>query len=518
MPSRTSSLSDADRGVIHVYRPADGTLLDDVAIDGRDVVAEKAAALRSAQSAWEAIGLGARTEWLERMRDWLLDNATDVADLLQAECGKVRTEALVEINWVCDVINDNARRAPRLLSDERIRSHSPLMIGKRFSVVRRPHELVGVIAPWNFPLLLSIGDAVPALLAGSAVLLKPSEVTPLALRAVVKGWGEIGAPPVLDIVYGAAETGTAVIDASDYIAFTGSVATGKKVAERAAATLTPVSLELGGKDPFLVLDGSNVKRAANCAVQGAFANNGQVCMSIERVYVEAPIYAEFVDHVVQRVKELRRGIDGPETDSDLGAITSPPQVSIIGDHVQDAVSKGAKVLTGGSADNRAGDWFEPTVLVDVDHTMKIMTEETFGPVLPIMRVQDEAEGVRLANDSHYGLGATVFARTAAEGERVARLIDTGTVNVNDYAIASFCPNLPAGGWKQSGIGSRGGDYGILKYTRVKTISAPMLPVPEQEVFWYPYTPKRQGLVLRAMRFVNARGRARLGLASRRQKP
>ncbi|HET7690796.1 MAG TPA: aldehyde dehydrogenase family protein [Nocardioidaceae bacterium] len=508
MPVNT--LIDTEKGLLHVLRPADGTLIEDLVVDDAARVAAKANQLRDAQPEWEAMGLEARTRWMERYRDWLLDHTHELAGIMQEEAGKVRTEAVLEQSWLHDIINTYSRKAPALLGDKRVKPGSPLLLGKRFTLVRRPHPLVGVIGPWNFPMVLCLGDGLPALFAGCAVLLKPSEVTPLAVRRAVEGWAEIGAPPVLDVVLGAGETGAALVDEVDYVQFTGSVATGQKIAERASKTITPVSLELGGKDPFLVLEGANLERAANCAVVGGFGNNGQVCISTERVYVQASVYDEFVAKVATKVKALRSGYDGPEIDADVGAMTSPAQIGIVEAHVNDAIAKGATVLTGGRREDKAGDWFQPTVVVDVDHTMRIMVEETFGPVLPIMKVADEAEAIRLANDSEFGLAASVFASSPREGERIARLLDAGTVNVDDYAIAAMCIDVPMGGWKKSGIGQRSADYGLTKFTRQKTISAPRVPTLDSEMWWFPYTPTKVGLVQKVMRFVNARGRARLG--------
>jgi acyl-CoA reductase-like NAD-dependent aldehyde dehydrogenase len=512
--TETRPTVDADAGVIHVLKPVDGSVLEDVHIDSPGRVAEVAGALRAVQPAWEALTLAERTKWLQRLRDWILDNTDRLVDLMHAEAGKIRFESVLELNWVCDIINIYASKAPKLLADQRVWPTSPLLKVKKFTIQRRPYQLAGVIGPWNFPVVLSLGDGIPALFAGGAVLIKPSEVTPLTLREIVRGWrAEIGAPPVLDAVFGAGETGAALIDESDYVQFTGSVATGHKVAERAARTLTPVGLELGGKDPLIVLAGANIKRAANCAVTGGFGNNGQVCIATERVYVEASIYDEFVEQVVANVKALRMGEEDVEGHAvDLGPMISPTQISIVDSQVRDAVAKGATALTGGRQADRPGDWYEPTVLVGVDRSMKVLTEETFGPVLPIVKVSGEAEAVRLANDSEFGLAASVFAKTVQEGERVARLIDAGTVNVNDYAVGPQCIDVPMGGWKNSGIGARSGDYGFLKYTRAKTVTSPRLPDRESEMWWMPYNSRRQAVVERIFRFNNARDfKRRLGL-------
>jgi len=486
-----------------VTRPADGSVLEELPVDGPERVAEAAARLRAAQPAWEALEFAERARWLGLMRDWLLDNTERVVDLMEAEAGKVRHEARLELGWCCDIINNYSRKGAKLLGDKQISASLwPLKVGKRYTVQRRPYPLVGVIGPWNFPIVLSFGDGIPALLAGAAVLIKPSEVTPLSLREVVRGWREdVAAPPVLDAVFGIGETGGALVDAVDFVQFTGSTATGTLVAKRAADTLTQVSLEMGGKDPMVVLRDADIERAANAATWGGFVNSGQVCISVERVYVEEPVHDEFVRRVVDKVKAVRMG-------TDLGAMISPLQIGIVEEHVKDATERGAKVLTGGRRADRKGDWYEPTVLVDVDHSMAIMRDETFGPVLPIMKVRDADEAIAMANDSPYGLAATVFAGDPRRGEEVARRIDAGTVNVNDALHGAMCIDVPMGGWKGSGIGARSGDYGMLKYTRAKTVTAPRIPPPANEPVWFPYDTPRTRIATRAMRFLNARGSRR----------
>ena len=257
-----------------------------------------------------------------------------------------------------------------------------------------------MISPWNFPLTLALGDAIPALQAGAAVVVKPSEFTPLGLIEVVEAWKEeIGAPDVFDCVHGTGEAGGALIDDVDFIQFTGSDRTGRKVMARAAETLTPVSLELGGKDPMIVLADADVDRAANAAAWGGMFNSGQICISVERIYVEEPVYDEFVAKLTKEVGGLRQGADGRKPEKDVGAMTSPNQTAIVEDHVNDALANGARALTGGKRVDGPGDYFEPTVLVDVDHSMKVMRDETFGPVVGVMKVRDSEEALRLANDT-----------------------------------------------------------------------------------------------------------------------
>ncbi|MBX9920654.1 MAG: aldehyde dehydrogenase family protein, partial [Mycolicibacterium frederiksbergense] len=313
-----------------------------------------------------------------------------------------------------------------------------------------------------------------ALAAGAAVLLKPSERTPLTAEVLLRGWLDSGAPEVLALAQGAREVSEAVIDNSDYIQFTGSSATGVKVMERAARRLTPVSLELGGKDPMIVLDDADVELAANAAVWGAMFNAGQTCVSVERVYVMEQVYDQFVAAVVNAVQNLKVGSG---EGYDFGALIDESQVAVTARHVDDALAKGAKALTGGKRSEGAGSFYPPTVLVDVDHSMACMTEETFGPTLPIMKVSSVGEAVRLANDSPYGLSAAVFSKDIERAKDIALQLDCGAVNVNDVISNLMCTTAPMGGWKTSGIGARfGGVDGVRKYCRQETVVVPRLSV------------------------------------------
>jgi betaine-aldehyde dehydrogenase len=368
-----------------------------------------------------------------------------------------------------------------------------------------------VISPWNFPLVLGLGDALPALLAGAAVVVKPSEFTPLGLAEIVEAWkSEIGGPDVFDCVQGIGETGEALIDAVDFVQFTGSDATGRRVMARAAETLTPVSLELGGKDPMIVLSDANIDRAANAAAWGGMFNSGQVCQSVERIYVEEPVYDEFVAKLTAEVRKLRQGADGRGYGKDVGAMTSPNQSAKVQDQIEDALASGARALTGGKRVEGAGDYFEPTVLVDVDHSMKVMRDETFGPVVGVMKVSDAEEALRLANDSRYGLSASVFGDTSL-AEAVARRIECGAVNVNDVIVNFITTDVPMGGWKESGIGFRHGEWGIKKFCRPESLVITRVGG-KREPVWYPYSRSRRALVDRIARAFHARDlRRRLGL-------
>jgi acyl-CoA reductase-like NAD-dependent aldehyde dehydrogenase len=275
--------------------------------------------------------------------------------------------------------------------------------------------------------------------------------------------------------------------------------------ERASRTLTPVGLELGGKDPMIVLSDADLERAANAAVFYGMQNGGQTCISIERVYVEEPVYDEFVRKVEQKMRELRQGAPGGPGSVEVGAITSPPQLDVIDEHVQDALKKGARVLVGGHRGDGPGDYYEPTLLVDVDHTMEAMTEETFGPTLPVMKVRDADEAIRLANDTPYGLQASVFTKDVAKGQRVARRVQAGAVCVNDAQLNYVALEAPMGGWKASGLGSRHGADGIRKYTKRQTLMMARL-APKKDLHMFPYKARKTKLLERLVRFVWGRGK------------
>jgi acyl-CoA reductase-like NAD-dependent aldehyde dehydrogenase len=495
---------------IDVLNPANGEVAGAIDAATPEQVAETVARVRANQAEWEALGNQGRYKWLGQLRDWLFDNQDRVVATMQAETGKVRFEAANESPYLADLINFYGTRAEKFIGEETVRAHSPLLASRKLRVQYRPHPVVGVISPWNFPLVLAMGDAIPALQAGAAVVVKPSEFTPLGLDEVVRAWKqEIGAPDVFDCVHGTGEVGANLIDHVDFIQFTGSDRTGRKVMARAAETLTPVSLELGGKDPMIVLADADLDRAANAAAWGGMFNSGQTCMSVERIYVEEPVYDEFVAKLTKEVGGLRQGPDEKGGDADVGAMTSPNQTAVVEEHVDEALASGARAVTGGKRVEGPGQYFEPTVLVDVDHSMKVMRDETFGPVVGVMKVRDSEEALRLANDTRYGLCGSVFgSRERAEG--IARRVECGAVNVNDVLINYFAMDVPMGGWKESGIGFRHGEYGIKKYTRPESIVTTRL-AGKREPNWYPYTRTRTRLVNWVSRAVNARGlKRRLG--------
>jgi len=506
--------SQAHNGVAHaaeiaVENPATGQIVGTVPDLGAETVAEMAARGRAAQPAWEAYGFDGRGRILLRAQKWLMDNSAQVIETIMSETGKTFEDAsLAEISYAGNAFGFWANNAPEYLADDRVKSGQLLVKGKKLILRYRPLGLIGVIGPWNYPLTNSFGDCIPALAAGNSVILKPSEITPLTSMLMAEGLRECGLPEdVLQIATGRGETGAALVEEVDMIMFTGSTKTGRKVAEAAARRLIPASLELGGKDPMIVLTDADLERAANFATYYSMQNAGQTCISIERVYVEEPVYDEFVAKVSEKVRALRVGAPQGPGSVEVGAITFPPQLQTIEDHVADAVQKGARVLAGGQAvTSGGGRFYEPTVLVDVDHTMKIMTEETFGPTLPIMKVADSEEAIRLANDSPYGLGSSVFTRDTERGEQIARRLETGAANVNDAMINYTVLELPMGGAKASGLGSRHGAGGIRKYCSQQAIVVTPRLALKREPHMYPYKSRTTRILAGVFKFLYGRGK------------
>ena len=493
---------------IPVENPATGEIIATVPALSADEVASLVARARAAQPGWEALGFEGRTKVLRRMQKWVVDNADRIVETIVSETGKTHDDAFLnEILYGSTAFAFWAKHAAGYLADERVRSASPFVAGRKLVVRYRPLGVIGVIGPWNYPLTNSFGDCIPALAAGNAVVLKPSEVTPLTSQVLAEGMRACGLPEdVLLIATGGAETGAALVDEADMIMFTGSTATGKRIMERAARTLTPVSLELGGKDPMIVLADADLERATSAAAYYSMQNGGQTCISVERVYVEAPVYDAFVDGLTRKVASLRQGVSSGSASVDIGAVTFGPQLEVVDRHVQEARAQGARALTGGAGREGNGRFYEPTVLVDVDHTMAAMTEETFGPVVPVMKVADADEAVRLANDSEYGLAASVWTKDARRGEAIARRIEAGAVCVNDAQLNYLALELPMGGWKASGLGSRHGAGGIRKFCRQQSLLVTRFAPPGGDLQFYPFKAGRMKLARRLVRVLYGRGR------------
>jgi acyl-CoA reductase-like NAD-dependent aldehyde dehydrogenase len=502
-----SRVDVAAPSTITVENPATGELITTVPALGPEQVAEIAQRARAAQPGWLALGFDGRARVMRRAQKWMVDHADQVIECVVRESGKTREDAqLTDLTYTVSALGFWAASAEGYLADERISPwRSPATLGKKLTLRYVPHGVVGVIGPWNYPIVNSFGDCIPALMAGNAVILKPSEVTPLSSLLMAEMLRECGIPPdVFAVATGEGPTGAALIANVDCIMFTGSTRTGRAVMKAAADRLIPCWLELGGKDPMIVCADADLDRAANAAAFYSMSNAGQVCISVERCYVEASVHDAFVDKVTEIVAGLRQGPPGPDGSVDVGAVIFPPQMDIVDDHVRDAVSKGARVLTGGHGHVDGGRFFAPTVLVDVDHSMTCMTEETFGPTLPVMRIDSVDEGVALANDSVYGLAASVWTRDIAKGEAVARRLQAGAVSVNDTQSHYLALGLPMGGWKSSGIGTRHGAGGIRKYTKVQSLLVTRYGL-RRELWMFPYRPRTTRLLRRFSSLLYGRG-------------
>jgi succinate-semialdehyde dehydrogenase/glutarate-semialdehyde dehydrogenase len=446
---------------------------------------------RKAQASWAELSVKQRAAFMWRLLDQFVKRQDEIVDAVVQETGKARSEAIgMEVFACCDAISYYAKRAPRFLAPEKRRIHGILGFAKRLRLVYKPLGVVGLITPWNGPVVLAVNPLVQALLAGNAVVHKPSEVTPFSALLVKKLSDEAGFPPDLyQVVQGDGETGAALIEAGvDKISFTGSVATGRKVAETCGRRLIPATLELGGKDAMIVCADADLERAAQGALLGSCMNTGHYCCGTERIYVVEPIYDRFVGRVVEGAKQLRQSDTG---ESDVGAVFWDQQLRIIEEHMADAVAKGAKVLVGGRRNPQlAGLYYEPTVVVDVSHEMELMRKETFGPIVAIQQVRDEEEALRLANDSEYGLNGNVWTTDPEKGQRLAERMETGGVCVNDMAITYGVPEAPFGGVKASGLGQVNGAQGIRGYCHAHPILADRKgkgPIQGG----YPYTKKAQ---------------------------
>ncbi|MEV1145114.1 succinic semialdehyde dehydrogenase, partial [Micromonospora sp. NPDC049799] len=429
------------------------------------------AAARTAQRSWAALRVSRRAAVLLRLHDLVLDRQAEGLDLIQLEAGKARRHAVEEVLDTAINARYYARAAAKLLRPRRRTGALPVLT--RTVELRFPVGVVGVVSPWNYPLSLAASEVLPALMAGNAVVHRPDPATMLSALWVRALAVEAGLPPELwQIVAGEGTVvGPLVVDGADQVCFTGSTRVGREVAAQAARRLVPASLELGGKNPLLVLDDADLDRAVEGAIRACFASAGQLCISIERVYVADRLHDEFLRRFVARTATLRLGVTG-DFGADLGSLASARQLDTVTAHVADAVARGAVVHTGGRPRPDIGPYvFEPTVLTGVAPGMRMYAEETFGPVIAVYRFDTDDEAVALANDTAYGLNASVFSGSGARGEAVAARIEAGSVNVNDgYSAVWGSIDAPMGGWKDSGLGGRHGAEGLHRFTRVKTVA------------------------------------------------
>jgi succinate-semialdehyde dehydrogenase/glutarate-semialdehyde dehydrogenase len=463
------------REPVPVEMPATGGVLGHVPHGTPDDVAAAADTARKAQPGWAQLPVADRSQVLLRFAERLLGRQDEVLDLIQLENGKARRHAFEEIIDVAQVSRYYARTAARYLHSHRRAGAFPALT--QTWEYHHPKGVVGVISPWNYPLTLGISDALPALVAGNAVIAKPDGQTPYTALWAAELLEEAGLPPgVLQVVTGPGpELGAPLIEHCDFLMFTGSTRVGRIVAAQAAERLTDYSMELGGKNAILILADADLGRAVPGAVRAAFANTGQLCISMERMYVDAAIWDAFVPRFVRATKALRLG-HSLAYKADIGSLVSAKQLDTVVRHVSDAVSKGVTMLAGGKARPDIGPYFyEPTIVTDTSPDMILYAEETFGPVISLYRVNGAREAIEQANDSCYGLNFSVWTRDVRKGRQLASRLEAGSVNVNEaYAATWGSVDAPMGGWKDSGVGSRHGEHGILKYTNAQTISVQRL--------------------------------------------
>jgi succinate-semialdehyde dehydrogenase/glutarate-semialdehyde dehydrogenase len=487
------------------HTPFTGEKLADLPETTPEEVAGAFVRAREAQKRWAATPVRRRAAVLLRFHDLLLDRQAEILDLIQLETGKVRLHAHEEVQIVAVTARHYGRKAPAHLRSRRHTGAVPVLT--KAVELRHPKGVVGHIVPWNYPFALAAGDALPAFVAGNAVVMKPDTATALTVLWAREQLVEAGLPEdVWQVVIGDGPVvGPAVVEHADYVSFTGSSRTGKDVARRAAERLVGVSLELGGKNAMLVLQDADLDKAAEGAVRACFASAGQLCESMERLYVHESVAADFLARFTARTKAIKLGT-GLAYGAGMGSLAGDRQLQTVTRHVDEAVSKGATVLAGGRPRPDVGPYFyEPTILDGVEPPMAVCAEETFGPVVSVYRFRDEDEAIERANATPYGLNASVWTKDTRRGARVAARLHAGTVNVNEgYAPAYGSVQAPLGGMGESGIGRRNGVEGILKYTEAQTVATqrllPMAPSLGMDDAQYAAFMSRSLRALKALRF------------------
>jgi acyl-CoA reductase-like NAD-dependent aldehyde dehydrogenase len=467
-------------GELRVTSPATLENVGAVRATRPDELGSLVAGARAAQAGWGETSLSERATLLRRLSRLLLDRSDEVADLVVAETAKPRVEAFTsEVFPALDTLAWLAAEAPKLLAPDRVRFGRPHLLHKRGRLLYEPLGVVGVISPWNFPFAIPFTQVAYCVASGNAVVLKPSELTPLSGELVTRLFADAGAPrDLVQVAQGDGEVGAALVAAGvDKVVFTGSTATGRQVAAAAGEQLTPVTLELGGKDPMVVLDDADLPRAVDGALWGSFVNCGQVCSGVERIYVEGSLYEPFLEELARRAGELRLGVE-------IGPLISATQRDRVAALVEDAVARGARVHAGGAAPDRVGWFYEPTVLSGVDRFARLQHEEIFGPVVTVARVASEAAAVEVANDAPFALGASVWTRDAERAERVAARLRAGSVWHNDHAYSYAAASASWGGRGESGFGRTHSKHGLYALANVKFVDRDpgRVGVP----WWFPY--------------------------------
>lgn len=494
-------------GLTIAYNPATGEEIGHVPNTDLSRIGEMIAHARTAQAIWAKRSFKERARALRRMRDYIVAHADELAQIVSKSNGKTLVDALATEVLPCTLACDwYARHAEKTLKEKKLPIDSILFFNKRTVLQRRPVGVVGIISPWNYPLSIPFGEVVMGLMAGNAIMLKVAAATPLVGQAIdrILDAGSLPRGLFQQVVGSGGEVSKAFLENGiDKIFFTGSVDVGKQLMEQAAKTLTPLSLELGGNDPMLVFEDADLERAANGAAWAGYQNAGQSCGGVERVYVHDSVYNEFVELLARKTRALRHGV-GQGFDVDMGSMTTRGQLNTVRRQVDEALAKGAKIVAQSQPVGPQDGYFYPaTLMVDTTPDMTLVRDETFGPVIPVMRFSTEEEAIRLANDSHLALTSSIWTRDLERGKRIAAQLESGVTTINDHLYTHGLSEMPWGGWKHSGLGRTHGHEGLLEMTHAKAINWDILPA-KRNLWWYPFSQDTYEALVNAQRFAYPR--------------
>jgi len=476
--------------LLRSVNPATGEKIGEFPNMGKEEVEKAVARAKEAQKFWGNLSIDERGKWIYKFKEFVRKNIEDIAEIISEEKGVSRMEALIsDVFPILDLADFYIKNTRKILERQKIKIGVWGLLGRESEVEYFPYGVIGIISPWNFPFSIPAGQIIIALMAGNSVVLKPSEFTPKTGITIKKIFDEIGLPDgVFEVVTGNGYTGECLVRSGvDKIFFTGSTSTGIKIMKAAAENLTQVVMELGGKDPMIVFDDVDLDITTDAAIFGSFFNTGQVCASVERIYVQDKIFKKFVDLMVEKTKKLRVGYSKVPYEYDIGSVISEKQLEKINEHINDVIEKGGQILTGGRTKNL---FVEPTIFVNIDHSFKSVREETFGPTAPVMKFSTDDEAVKLANDSEYGLTASVWTKDIKKAREIASKLNFATVMINDNLITHAIPQTPWGGIKKSGMGRTHGKEGLLEMVQIRHVHTNKLGQKMRQPWWYPFTKEK----------------------------
>ncbi|MCG8316088.1 MAG: aldehyde dehydrogenase family protein [Pseudomonadales bacterium] len=508
----TASQDISTPGFTVAHNPATGEEIGQVANTDMSLVPDMFTQAKVAQKIWQERSFAQRAKAVRRMRDYIVEHAEELAEVVSKSNGKTLTDALGTEVLPCTLACDwYARHAEGILKEKKIPIDSILFFNKKAVMQRRPLGVVGIISPWNYPLSIPFGEIVMGLMAGNAIILKVAAATPLVGQAIsrIVEAGNLPKGLFQQIVGSGGAVSRAFLENDiDKIFFTGSVGVGQQLMEEAAKTLTPLSLELGGNDPMIVLDDADLERATNGAAWAGFQNAGQSCGGVERVYVHESIYDEFVALLAKKTRALRHG-QGTSHQVDIGSLTTRGQLNTVEQHVEDALQKGAKIVAQSRPVGPQNGFFHPaTLMVDTSEDMLLIKDETFGPVIPVMKFTHVEQAIKHANESHLALTSSVWTKDTKRGREIAQKLESGVTTINDHLYTHGLSEMPWGGWKHSGLGRTHGPEGLLEMTHAKAINWDIMPS-KRNLWWYPFNESSYETLLNAQRFAYPRSKKEL---------